>query len=346
MTFFFRIMERMRMMAKYNSRITIGYAPDGQRMRKWFHAETKADLENQIRRFKNEAERVRNPSDITFGEYSKSWMTTYKSHCSQQTREMYANAKKKCARLDPYEIRRVTKTMCQQIINDHWNTPRSAEIVATYLKQVFKCAIADGIMASSPMTGVKLPKKQKKEKYLLTDQDMEKARNAQLNESDRLFLDILITFGLRPAEALALTPADFDQKNGVLHVTKAVEMGNDGSAKIKSTKTGISRDIPLPAGFRNPPKTTFYLFTRKDGQLVNKSAYRRMSERILKAVDVPGITLYAFRHRRATDLYYLTQNGTISTKQAAALMGHSEEIFIKTYSHIDTSKEDLLKIYG
>ena len=175
---------------------------------------------------------------------------------------------------------------------------------------------------------------------------MEKARNADLNESDRLFLDILITFGLRPAEALALTPADFDQKNGVLHVTKAVEMGNDGSAKIKSTKTGISRDIPLPAGFRNPPKTTFYLFTRKDGQLVNKSAYRRMSERILKAVDVPGITLYAFRHRRATDLYYLTQNGTISTKQAAALMGHSEEIFIKTYSHIDTSKEDLLKIYG
>ena len=331
---------------KYSKRITIGYTPDGQRLRKWFHADTKADLEEKIRKWRNEAERVRNPSDITFGEYADIWFDTYKNHSAKQTREMYANAKKKCTQLDPYEIRRVTKTMCQQIINDHWNTPRSAEIVATYLNQVFKCAIADGIMASSPMTGVKLPKKQKKEKYLLTDQDMEKARNAQLNESDRLFLDILITFGLRPAEALALTPADFDQKNGVLHVTKAVEMGNDGSVKIKSTKTGIIRDIPLPAGFRNPPKTTFYLFTRKDGQLVNKSAYRRMSERILKAVDVPGITLYAFRHRRATDLYYLTQNGTISTKQAAALMGHSEEIFIKTYSHIDTSKEDLLKIYG
>ena len=336
----------MRIMAKYNKYITLGYSPEGKRLRKWFHAETKSELEEAIRKFKNEADLVRNPSDITFGTYSNTWLDTYKGHCAKQTREMYANAKKKCDRLDPYEIRRVTKTQCQQIINDYWSQPRTAEIVATYLKQVFKCAIADGIMASSPMTGVKLPKKQKKEKYLLTDADMEKARNAQLNESDRFFLDILITFGLRPAEALALTPADFDQKNGVLHVTKAVEMGNDGTSKIKSTKTGTSRDLPLPAGFQNPPKNAFYIFTRKNGQLMNKSAYRRLSERVLKAVDVPQATLYSFRHRRATDLYYLTQKGVISTKQAAQLMGHSEEIFIKTYSHIDVAKENLQKIYG
>ncbi len=332
---------------KYHRQITIGYQPDGKRVRKWFHSNTKSGLEEEIRQFRNAAEKVSNPSDVTFGEYAKTWIETYKSHTAKQTQEMYESAKKKCERLDPFEIRKVTKTMCQQIINEHWSHPRTAEIVATYLKQVFKSAISDGIMATSPMTGVALPKKQTKEKHLLTEKEMEAARNAQLNDSDRLFLDILITFGLRPAEALALTPADFDMKSRVLHITKAVEMGNDGTSRVKSTKTGISRDIPLPSEWPNPPKSGFYLFTRRNGQLYNKSAYRRLSERILKAMGTvhPGVTLYSFRHRRATDLYYLTQKGVISTAQAAALMGHSEEVFIKTYRHIDPGMEQLQKIY-
>ena len=344
---------------KYNKHITIGYKPDGTRIRKWFHSNSKADLEEQIFRFKLEQTKAANPSDVTFGSYSERWMKTYKCNCGKQTREMYENAKKKCNALDPYEIRKITRSMCQEIINDHWDSPRSAEIISGLLRQIFKCAVQDGIMSANPAEALKLPKKEKKEKYLLTEEEMKAAREADLNESDRLFLDILMVFGLRPGEALALQKRDFDLQTGMLHITKAVEMGNDGSAKIKNTKTGVSRDIPIPDAFRGRVRSIsegFWLFTRKDGQLVNKWSYRRLSERILGAINVaaggnkymnviPEVTLYSFRHRRATDLYYLTQKGVISTKQAAALMGHSEEVFIKTYSHIDNKKEDLQSIY-
>lgn len=347
---------------KYNKHITIGYKPDGTRIRKWFHSNSKADLEEQIFRFKLEQTKAANPSDVTFGSYSERWMKTYKCNCGKQTREMYENAKKKCVVLDPYEIRKITRSMCQEIINDHWGSPRSAEIIAGLLRQIFKCAVQDGIMPTNPAEALKLPKKKKKEKYLLTEEDMAAARKADLNDSDRLFLDILMVFGLRPGEALALQPTDFDFKAGVLKITKALELPNDNTSRIKDTKTGVSREIPIPEQLipslreRIRGNSGFLLFQSRTGGLYTKSAYRRLSERILKAINVaaggnaymnliPEVTLLSFRHRRATSLYYLAQKGVISTKQAAALMGHSEEVFIRTYSHIDSKKEDLQSIY-
>lgn len=355
---------------KYNKRITLGYKPDGRQIQKWFHANSKADLEEQIFRFRMEQEKALNPSEISFGEYSERWMKTYKCNCSKQTRDMYANAEKKCDRLDPFEIRKITRSMCQDIINELWDTPRTAQITAAYLKQLFKAAAQDGIMALNPADGLRLPRPHKQDKYLLNDKEMEAARNAKMNPSDRMFLDILIIFGLRPGEALALQPRNFDLKNKMLRIDKALEMPNSGEPRIKSTKTGNCRDIPIPEGFISRLRAYFranpgfYLFTRKDGGLYTKSAYRRLSERILKAINnklwekkdpdgkikfrvnlIPEVTLYSFRHRRATDLYYLAQKGIISTKKAAELMGHSEEVFLRTYSHVDNEKENVRKIY-
>ena len=135
-----------------------------------------------------------------------------------------------------------------------------------------------------------------------------------------------------------------------------MELSNDNRSVIKETKTGTSRDIPIPEELITPLRNRFranpgfLLFPKADGALYTKSAYRRLSERILKAINIamggtdclnliPEVTLYSFRHRRATDLYYAAQQGKISTKRAAYLMGHSEAIFLKTYSHIDMTFE-------
>lgn len=347
---------------KYNKHITIGYKPDGTRIRKWFHSNRKDDLEEQIRQFKNEQERLLNPSDITFGEYKGQWFQAYKSNRSKRTREMYDRILDKLDPLDPYEIRKVTRTMCQGIINNAWEHPRTAEQIAGTLKQIFRAAAADGIISANPADFMTLPKKKTEEKHLLTDKEVKAFREADLCEEDRLLVTILLTFGLRPGEAFALQQRDFDFRTGMLHITKAVEMAQDGTASLKSTKTEACRDIPIPekikpvlrAYFRS--HSGFFLFTRPDGGLINKAAYRYRSGRILKAVNkklggnenislVSEITLYSCRHWRATQHYYLTQKGIISTAQAAALMGHSEEVFIRTYRHIDPNKERLQEIY-
>ena len=366
---------------KYNKQVYLGYDASGRQVRKWFHADSKAELNEKILEYKMELRKVSNPSDVTFADYSEHWFKTYKGNRAKQTQDMYANALRKCELLDPIPIKKITRSLCQEVVNGSWKHPSAAEDLADTLKQVFKTAIADGIILANPADGLSLPRKPQSKFYLLTEEDLDKIEKAPLRPADRLLVTILQVFGLRPAEALALQPTDFNLKNKVLHITKALELANDNRSQIKSTKTEATRDIPIPDSliallrehFQANPG--FLLFPKADGRPYTKSAYRRTFERIHKVINeyvinkkleelekskkktktkeaqiratdfFPEFTLYCFRHRRATDLYYLTQTGEISTKKAAALMGHSEIVFLKTYSHIDDNKENLARIY-
>ena len=336
---------------KYNKQVYLGYDENKKQIRKWFHADTKADLDRKIAEYKALMQRTPNTSDVTFGAYSNQWFQTYKANRSKQTRDMYRYALRKCGPIDSYPVRKITRTMCQGVVNEHWDHPAAAEDLALTLRQVFKSAIADGIIAVSPAEKLCLPKKVASSYYLLTDEDLKKIEAADLSDQDRFFVTLLRVFGLRPAEALALTSKDFDLGKKVLRISKAMELSNDNKSGVKTTKTGVTREIPIPESLipllreQIRPKSGSYLFRKADGAPYTKSAYRRLSERILKAIDIPGVTMYSFRHRRATDLFYLCQRGIISTKQAAALMGHSEMVFLRTYSHIDEAKENLDLIY-
>ena len=347
---------------KYNQQVYLGYNRSGKQIRKWFHADTKAELKNKIEQYKREMEKAPNPSDVTFGKYSQDWFKISKGTKSKQTQDAARTHLRKCAALEPYPIRRITRSQLQMVVNESWEHPHSAKGVADVLRQVFQMAVNDGIIPSNIAADLDRPKLRQPTFHLLTEHELEAVKAADLNDQDRLFVTILQTFGLRPAEALALRPADFDLEGKVLHITKALEMTNDNHSQIKGTKTEAVRDIPIPdaliaplrARFRR--KSGFFLFEKGNGGLYTKSAYKRMQERIWSKVNealggdqnhslVKGLTFYDFRHRRATDLYYLCQQGVISTKQAAALMGHSELVFLKTYSHIDETKEKLAEIY-
>ena len=206
--------------------------------------------------------------------------------------------------------------------------------------------------------------KYRKPFHLLTECELDALERADLNEQDRMFVTIMRTFGLRPGEALALTVQDFDFSTNTLHIAKALELANDNKPTVKSTKTGVSRDIPIPVALVQQLRAYFgkikgfLLFTNKYATYHSKSSYTKMSKRILKAWNValggdenfnrlPRVTIYSFRHRRATELLYLTQgdNPTISILKAAQLMGHSVNVFLNTYSHIDESQENLQDIY-
>ena len=345
---------------KYNKQISLGYDVNGKRIRKWIHASSIAELNRKIEQLKIEHQLTPNASDITFGEYSERWMAAYKANRSTQTRNMYVNALKKCANLDRYQLKSVTKTNCQELVNLTWKTPRIAKIVADTLRQIFRTAVADGIILRNPADNLVIPQGQHKVIRLLTTAELDALDRAELDLQDRMFVVILRNFGLRPAEALALQPSDFDFKKNVLTISKALELTGSKST-VKSTKTGKKREIPILIDIIPQLKAYirqldgFLLFTKQDGQHHTKSSYTKMSARILKRWNeslggnknmnlLAGVSMYSFRHRKATDLYYLCQKGLISTKMAASLLGHSEEIFIRTYSHIDPEHEDLAAV--
>lgn len=336
-------------MKKYHKYLQVGFRSDGSRIRKHFYGSSQAELDQNIRNYFIQASKTKNPSDITFGKYAKKWFDIYKANKSAATREMYSNALKKMDAIDLMELRKITKTDCQQVVNQYAGR-RTAEVLKMTLKQIFNTAIDDGIISSNPARNLELLKRRPEEKRAFTEREKEMIREAGLPPMERMFVNILLTFGLRPGEALALHRSDLDLRKGVLHVTKAVEF--DGNKpRLKGTKTEVCRDIPIPEQLLKYILTyigndkNILLFHKKDGTLMTKTSYYKFSQRILKAIGIPNITMYYFRHNRATELYYLCQRGIISTKKAAALMGHSELVFLKTYSHLLEEKENTAELY-
>jgi integrase len=346
------------MQYKYSKYITVEPSTStSKRKRKWFYGNSIKELENNIDAYLEQHRKYSGPS-IIFGAFAEKWLDTYKSKKSVNTREMYTEALKKCSALNDMQVRDITRSDCQNVINGVWDMPRTAQIVRLTLKQIFSAAVDDGIIESSPAARLDLPKQKRNEKRLLSEAELNAVRKADLKPMDRMFVNLMLTFGLRPGEALALTKKDFDLEAKILHINKAVEMPNSSVSRIKGTKTDATRDIPIPEAFKTvldeyiPPKSVTLLIHKEDGSLSNKSSYRRLCERIIKAIsnelgyEPEGLTMYSFRHYRATQLYYLTQQGKISTKKAAYLMGHSEKVFLDVYSHIDDDKEDLGSLYS
>ena len=350
------------MKKKYNKQKSFGYDANGKRIIKWFHSDSKQDLERQIEKYRLQLELTPNASTIRFKDYAEKWRTTYKGNRSKATQDMYRYALRHTEPIDELQLTKITQTKCQECIQTVWDRPTMAKNVANTLRQIFGAAVQDGMLVRNPALQLELPKRPKSRFYLLDDKILDAITKTEFCYEDSVLVTILRTFGLRPGEALALNTQDFDFTNMILHITKSLELSNDNKSRIKSTKTGVSRDIPIPNSLVPLLRdyfghiSGFYLFTDKDNNFISKSQYRVISKRITRSINktlggddkinmVPGFTLYAFRHRRASELFYLTQNGTISILQAAQLMGHSVQVFLNTDSHINENKENLHLIY-
>ncbi len=337
-------------MARYDKQITIGYNSEGKRIRKWIHADSQQELKRKERELLLEADKELQ-SNVRFGDYAQKWYEAYKAQLSEASHHIYSYALRCLAPLNNRRLKDITRTDIQKIINEYSDRPHSAQMIAMTAKQILQAAAADNLILPMYLS-FSLPKKQKAEKRALTTSEKEAVKSADLEPMERLFVDIEFYLGLRPEETRALQPRDFDLKKRTLTISRASAL--HGQAIIKETKTGHTRTIPVPdvliAEIRayNAHFSGFYYFTDKQGRLFSSWAYEAFTKRIFKKINAAlggndklsllnGMTMYTFRHNRATELYYLSG---VSTKKKAEYMGHSEEMFLKIYSHLDNSKED------
>ena len=236
---------------KYNKQKSFGYDANGKRIIKWFHADSKQDLERQIQKYRMQLEIAPNSSNVRFKDYAEKWRLTYKGNRSKATQDMYKYALTHTKTIDDLPLTKITKTKCQECIQSVWDRPTMAKNVANTLRQVFNTAVQDGMLMRNPSLNLDLPKKPKPKFHLITEAEQKAIDEADLLPQDRMFVTILQTFGLRPSEALALTVNDFDFSSMMLHITKSVELRNGSESKIKGTKTGTSRDIPIPFSLKS-----------------------------------------------------------------------------------------------
>jgi integrase len=336
---------------KLSKQISLGYDPmTGKRIRKRIYADTKAGLTQAEKDLIAEYARHGNPSTLTFGEYKEKWWNANVAHKAFSTQDAYKAAFSHVAYLEPVRMRDITRTDLQAAVNKLIHVPCMCRRVASILGSVWEAAVIDGVIEKNVALKLKRPKYKKSRRRALTEEELKAVREADLNPMERLFVTYLQQFGLRPGEAFALDRRALSKKDLTLTINKSVTY-NSEKPVLKGTKTGVTRVLPVPASIipqLQPVNNQLYLFTNEDGSFFTKTQARRFKERIIKKINMQmggtdkikktDMTLYYFRHTRASQLYYIT---TVSTKAKAAYLGHSETMFLRIYSHMLEEKEEI-----
>lgn len=230
------------------------------------------------------------------------------------------------------------------------------------LKSILKSAVDEDIIPKNPADGVKSIKRTEGEaaknthRYLSGDEITAFFEAAAGSIYKNLFLFLLLS-GMRCGEAGALTWADIDEKNNVIHIAKSVTRISNKEFVIGSTKTQDSRrDIELTDELRNvlasqkiqqaglfgirAVRDEQQIFTTLSGGLINQSNTCPVIANICKKAGKAGhqierFTPHAFRH---TFITYELENG-VPMNDIARQVGHTNTITLqKYYSHEDPEK--------
>lgn len=337
---------------KYTRQITLGIDPTtGRRVRKRVYGNSKPELAQREREAVVEYEKAGHATGpkITYDAYEQKWFATYKSHVQPHTRATYRSVLKHNDGIRYKRLRDITRTDLQAVIDDMWDNPHLCRTYVSMMRSLWTSAIADEVCVRNPTLSLSTPKVKKADTRPLTDAELDGIRDADLDVMQRFLVDVLLQFGLRPGEALILGPHSWDKERGLLLVHEALGFTESNAGHPKATKNEKRRDLPVPDAFweRIPDVDREHYFVNDDGTLFSRSDADYYKRKILDAInaamggtkDKPAttMTLYTCRHHRASQIYYL---GGISTKKKAQYMGHSERMFLETYSHMMEKYED------
>lgn len=329
----------------YSKYVSLGYDKQGNRIRKHVTAKSKIELEAKVYDVKRKHEDTPHYSLISFYDYARKWLDTYKASRELATKEMYEVALRKTKPIYNRKLVDVRSIDLQEIINQHKQHPDACQKLLLFLNQVFARAIKDQIIKISPTEDLEIPEKEKIKERGLTEEEQNKIKEADLDPMERIYVGLLFYLGLRPQEAFPLMISDFDFKEKIVKIRKAVTYQNN-KAIVKSTKTRVMRDIPIPSVFLKDIKSyirsianenRLYLLSI-DSELVTKSQRRTMWDEIKKKAGIDtDLHPYNFRHNFCCECYYRG----LTILKTAELMGTSPEMVMKVYAHLDNLKEPI-----
>jgi integrase len=201
---------------------------------------------------------------------------------------------------------------------------------------VMVSALENGVIATNPLSSVRLPKAKSAPRQVLEPEEVERLV-AAMPAAYQPFALVLAYGGLRPGEAAALQ-RHLDDLGRLLVEQGQTETG--GEVVVADTKTHRSRIVPLPPSVvaelvahlaTRPGDSKTPMFVRPDGRPFLLARFRTAFDRAVRAADLPDwVTPYTLRHTCAS---LLAQRG-VPVATAAALMGHDPAMYLRTYTHL------------
>ena len=301
-----------------------------------------------------------------FAGYFLEWIETYKVGAIRDISvSKYYIAHKHLTEICPaLTIDKLDRKAYQSILNEYALT-HERQTTMDFHHQIGSCVrdmYHEGLIKRDPtykaiIKGI--PPRPKKKKFLQKGELQKLLKSLELGEGINMdwFILLVAKTGMRFAEAIALTPADFDWTRNTVSINKTLNYKNSTmffqDTKNKSSVRTISIDWQIVGQFKplieNLPQDELIFVNRdeKTGKYkrIFNSTYNSHLIRKCKESGITVITMHGLRHTHAS---ILLADG-VSTHSIAKRLGHSSVTTTQeTYMHIidELQSKDDEKILG
>ncbi|MCF2622881.1 site-specific integrase [Ligilactobacillus salivarius] len=281
-----------------------------------------------------------------FHKYYKEWIELYKKGAVRHaTLIKYELAHKHVKELYPdLHLHQIDRKNYQLLLNKFAeNHERETTLdFHHHLKPCLVDAYEDGIIRVNPTRKAIIKgnqKRKKKQKFL--NMDELQALLSELNLSSEVnwdwFIYLISKTGLRFAEALALTPADFDYENQQININKSwnYKFKDYGfqPTKNKSSNRKIFVDDSTLKAFKKLIKEKDPdqpIFVNQDQKIFNSTVNSRLAT-LCRHANIPTISIHGLRHTHASLLLFQG----VSVLSVSRRLGHANITTTQeTYLHI------------
>ena len=281
-----------------------------------------------------------------FYKYYLDWIHLYKDNAVRPvTLNKYYLVQRKLRELAPdLHMNELDRQSYQRILNLYAQTHEKTTTLDFHhhLKASLFDAVDDGLLKADPTRRAIIKgcsPSDKKPKYLNLFDLQTLLRSLDLREELNWdwFFYLIAKTGLRFAEALALTPEDFDFEKQSIIVNKSwnykEKQGHFQPTKNESSNRTVMVDWQLMQQFQvmiNSKELDQPIFFSKDQRIYNSTLNQKLAS-LCKNNDIPVISIHGLRHTHASLLLY----EGVSIASVAKRLGHNNTTTTQeTYIHI------------
>lgn len=317
-----------------------------------FRGHSCREVEQKMLAYKEEAEKGRD-----FPTVADEWETAHSKNVGQSCRRNTYYTVRRLKKVFPGPIAEIRPLDVKRYISKLEAQGRAAGTVQKELstvRAICAYAVLAGDIDINPATEIRVSRGLPKKRREALTEKQEAIVKASWNKVPfGLFPFLLLYTGLRRGEALALTYADIDRKNNVIHVTKKLNYSYGNTPKLEpwtKTENGI-RDVPLlkPLADALPKDHIGLIFPGKNGGYLTdtsaRSAWKRYCRETGLAVSTTTdagktivnypVTPHCLRHSFATICY----EAGLDIRQAAKICGDTPEVLAEVYTHLRESRQ-------
>ncbi len=278
---------------------------------------------------------------ITLGDYAETWMgtrlhrprTAARTRSDLRTHILPRLGHRPMGAIRHSEVQGLVRAMSET------SAPASVKNVSITLASIFTAAVADGVIGSSPCTGVTIPRVPKRRMVLPSPEEVHAVADA-MPERYRVAVLLGAGAGLRIGETLGLRLEDVDFLRRELTVTH--QLSPEGALvapkSLESTRTVPLGDVVLEAlsahcgAFPGP-----MLITTTKGNPVRRSRWGEMWRPTLQRAGL-SFRYHDLRHFYASALI----DGGYSAVAVAKVMGHASALItLDVYGHLWPDANDV-----